>query len=119
MRSKGFEFEAKAKQYLIKQGLRFVEQNYTCRLGEIDLIMQDGDTIVFVEVRYRHTSKYGSALESITAKKCTKLQKAAKHYLLTQQKHKHPCRFDALAFDKTKTGIDISWIVSAFGEQHY
>lgn len=119
MRSKGFEYENKAKNYLEKKGLRFIEQNYICKLGEIDLIMQDRNTIVFVEVRYRNTSKYGTALESITPSKVSKLRKTAKHYLMTQHKGTPPCRFDALTFDKTKTGTSISWVVSAFGEQHF
>lgn len=119
MRSKGFEFEQRAKRYLAKQGLKFVQQNYNCRFGEIDLIMQDGMTIVFVEVRYRKTAKYGSALESITTSKRVKLRKAANHYLITQAAQHKPCRFDIIAFDKTQHSTEISWIVSAFGERSY
>ena len=119
MRSKGFEFERKAKQYLTNRGLKFIQQNYNCRLGEIDLIMQDGITIVFVEVRYRNTAKYGSALESVTPSKRGKLLKAANHYLITQRLQNRPCRFDVIAFDKKKNDTEISWIVSAFGEPSY
>lgn len=119
MRSKGFEFEQQAKQYLVNQGLRFVQQNYNCKLGEIDLIMQDGITMVFIEVRYRNTAKYGSALESITSRKRGKLLKAANHYLITQGIQNRPCRFDVVAFDKTKKSTEMSWIVSAFGETSY
>ena len=116
MRSKGFEYENQAKRFLVAKGLKLMHQNYNCKLGEIDLIMRDGDTIVFVEVRYRNTKKFGSALESINARKCSKLIKTAKHFLQTQNYNKFCCRFDAVAFDKTDSGTDISWIVSAFGE---
>lgn len=119
MRSKGFEFERKAERYLVNQGLKPVQQNYNCKLGEIDLIMLDGTTIVFIEVRYRNTAKYGSALESITSSKRGKLLKAANHYLTNQSLQNRPCRFDVIAFDKTTNDTEISWIVSAFGEPSY
>ena len=116
MRSKGFEFENTAREYLTSKGLKFLHQNYSCKLGEIDLIMRDGNTIVFVEVRYRNTKKFGSALESINTHKCNKLIKTAKHFLQTKHYDNFCCRFDAVAFDRTDTGTEISWVVSAFGE---
>ncbi|KZY60241.1 hypothetical protein A3742_29200 [Oleiphilus sp. HI0071] len=119
MRSKGFEFENKAKHYLQSKGLKLVLQNYSCRLGEIDLIMLDRSTIVFVEVRYRNTAKYGSALESITSNKRSKLLKAANHYLTSRADTSRPCRFDVIAFDNKNNETEVSWIVSAFGEPSY
>ena len=62
---KGTIAENKARQYLEKHGLKFVEKNYRCRNGEIDLVMQDKNELVFVEVRYRKNDSYGSALDTI------------------------------------------------------
>ena len=65
----GAKFEQEAKRYLIKHGLKCRQENYHCRIGEIDLIMQDGETIVFVEVRYRKDKQFGGATVSITPNK--------------------------------------------------
>ncbi len=80
------------------KNLKLLEQNVNFRVGEIDLIMQDQQTLVFVEVRRRKHHKYGGALASITASKQKKLTRAALLYL--QQKKlmdKVPCRFDLVA----------------------
>ncbi|MET0027714.1 MAG: YraN family protein [Candidatus Thiodiazotropha sp.] len=95
----GAEAEQQALGYLHRQGLRLVERNYRCKLGELDLIMRDrDDALIFVEVRYRQSGDFGSALESITPSKQKKLLAAARHYL-----HSHsadqPCRFDVVALN--------------------
>jgi len=97
--------EQAALDYLIRQGLKPVQRNFHCRFGEIDLIMQSGATLVFVEVRKRTSSRYGGAAASITASKQARLIKAAQVYL---QQYAHPpaCRFDALAFE----GEKIIWL---------
>ena len=64
-RDKGQQIEQQVSRYLQKQGLRLIEQNYQCRGGEIDLIMKEKNTLVFVEVRFRKNARFGSALESI------------------------------------------------------
>lgn len=66
--------------YLQQQGLRLVEQNYRTRGGEIDLIMREGDTWVFVEVRFRKNARYGSAVESVTAAKQQRILRTVEHY---------------------------------------
>ena len=73
MSERGALAEAAAAEFLAGRGLRLLERNYRCRFGEIDLIMSDGRTLVFVEVRYRRNKSFGGALESITVAKREKL----------------------------------------------
>jgi putative endonuclease len=87
--------ETLACGHLQAQGLRLIERNYRCRLGEIDLIMQDGACLVFVEVRYRRGDGYGSALESVTAVKRRRILSTAQHYL-QQHPTRQDCRFDEI-----------------------
>ena len=78
---KGSDAEQIAAAHLQKQGLVLVAQNYRCRFGEIDLILNDQNTLVFVEVRMRSSEAFGGAAASITAAKQAKLLLAARHYL--------------------------------------
>src|SRR5690606_23628442 len=78
---RGNASEQRACQWLREQGLELVTQNWRCRLGEIDLIMQHGDTLVFVEVRYRAQDDFGGALASVDQRKQRRLVLAARHYL--------------------------------------
>jgi putative endonuclease len=111
MNDKGREAEELALQFLTGAGLRLMSRNYTCRLGEIDLILQDGDTVVFVEVRQRRNATFGSAGESITGRKQDKLIATARHYL-ARRRETPPCRFDAVLVDG---GGGVQWIRDAFG----
>lgn len=111
---KGSDAEQLAVSYLQRQHLVLVTQNYRCRFGEIDLIMRDGDTLVFIEVRMRANDQFGGAAASITPAKQTKLVLTARHYL-SEISNEPPCRFDAVLL----SGIDecnIEWIKDAFGE---
>ena len=94
-------------QLLKAKGLKFIQQNYYCRLGEIDIIMQDKETLVFIEVRLRTSTDYHSALESIDTQKQQKLTKTAEYYL---QSHgltdKVPCRFDVVTIDWMRNVIE-------------
>jgi len=109
----GAQAEQTAAQYLQQKGLRLVQANYRCRFGEIDLIMQDGPVLVFVEVRLRSRKDFGGAAASIDARKQHKLILTAQHYL----SHVLPvpaCRFDALLLaDAADTG-SIEWLKGAF-----
>ena len=78
----GSEAERFARTFLEQQGLTFVMQNYRCRTGEIDLIMQEYDELVFVEVKYRSKSQHGSAIEFFHASKKRKFESAVMHYML-------------------------------------
>ncbi len=110
----GSEAEKIALLYLQQQRLVLVTQNYRCRFGEIDLIMRDGETLVFIEVRMRTNEKYGGAAESITPRKQAKILCAARYYL-AELKMELPCRFDALLLSGIN-GKEIEWLRDAFGE---
>jgi putative endonuclease len=100
-----------AAGYLKRQGLKLISSNYRCRFGEIDLIMQDGQTLVFVEVRMRSNPSFGSAAESITPAKQKKLTVTAQHYM--QQHGEKNSRFDAVIMSSlSPEGIE--WLRNAF-----
>lgn len=109
-RSIGADKEQLADAFLQRQGLRLVTRNYRCRLGEIDLVMRDGDILVFVEVRYRASERFGTPAETVGPGKRRRLIAAATHYL---QRHPLPlpCRFDVLAIHGEER---IDWIREAF-----
>ncbi len=111
-RLKGKKAEDVACNFLLQNGLSLVARNYHCRYGEIDLIMQDNDTLVFVEVRYRESDMFGSAAASVDHNKQRKLVFTANHYLQA-----HPTslmtRFDVIAMSQYQ---QIEWITNAFME---
>lgn len=112
MIKRGQEAENTAFDYLRKRGLTEIERNYRCRFGEIDLIMRDVETVVFVEVRQRSSNLFGGALESIDAHKKKKLLTAARHYMAAKGGIPD-CRFDAVLLNGDNR---IEWIRNAFGE---
>ena len=105
MNSRGDAAEAAAAGFLQQQGLRIVARNWSCRIGELDLIARDGETLVFVEVRQRASAGFGGAAASIGATKRAKLVAAAQVYLQTL-KVVPPCRFDAVCID----GGRLEWL---------
>lgn len=98
----GLYYENKAAKYLRKQGLRLIERNVRYACGEIDLIMQDNNTWVFVEVRFRRNSAFGDAVSSITYAKRRRLWRAANNWLAQRQESIEisDCRFDICAFNQ-------------------
>ena len=101
-RSQGSLYEQKARAYLETQGLKFIAANQTFKCGELDLVMADGDTVVFVEVRQRKSYRFGSAVESIDYRKQQKWLNAANMWLFTKRKQSldtAKCRFDVVAFE--------------------
>jgi putative endonuclease len=104
--------EAIAERFLQAQGLTTIARNYRCRGGEIDLIMRDRDSVVFVEVRLRRSSAFGGAGASIGVAKQRRLILAAQHYLLTLNATP-PCRFDAILMNSLEMR-DVEWIRNAF-----
>lgn len=102
---KGKEAEQLALHYLVQQRLRLVETNYSTRMGEIDLIMWQQNTLVFVEVRQRNNLNFGGAAASVGLVKQERLWKTAQIYL---QRYTSPpaCRFDLLAIN----GGKVEWI---------
>ncbi|XBS71991.1 YraN family protein [Acerihabitans sp. KWT182] len=109
----GARAECRARRHLENAGLRFVAANVRARGGEIDLIMKDQHTWVFVEVRYRRNNAFGSAVESVTLRKQRRLLLAAAVWLSRQGESldTSACRFDILAF----TGYRLEWLQNAFG----
>lgn len=103
--------EEAAAQHLRAAGLKILSRNYRCRQGEIDLIARDGDTLVFVEVRYRRSSHFGGAGASVDRRKQRKLLAAANSYLM-RYKLDCPCRFDVVAIEGDSNSIH--WIDGAF-----
>lgn len=101
----GRDWERVALRHLRRQGLRPVEENFRCKGGEIDLVMRDGDTLVFVEVRQRADGAHGGAAASITPAKIRRLVRAAQFYLL-RFPVTPPCRFDVVAID----GDQLEWL---------
>ena len=111
---RGSDAEQLAASYLRRQQLILVEQNYCCRFGEIDLIMRENKTLVFVEVRMRSSDVFGGAAASITAAKQKKLLRTARHYIAGTNAEP-ACRFDVVLLSGTN-GRDVKWIKNAFGE---
>jgi putative endonuclease len=108
----GAQAEDQALHFLLGQGLKLKQRNYTCRLGEIDLILLEGATLVFVEVRMRSSRSFGGAAQSITGRKRQRLLATARHYL-SRQRTTPPCRFDAVLIEH---GGPPEWIKDVLGE---
>jgi len=106
----GARAESVAASYLQQHGLKLVESNYRSRFGEIDLILRDGETLVFAEVRQRSSNNFGGAAASIDARKQQRLILTAQHYLASLPRIP-PCRFDALLLDAAE---NIEWVKNAF-----
>ena len=113
---KGLCFEAAAERYLIKQRCKPLARGFRCRFGEIDLVVRDGDTICFVEVKYRRSLSFGGAANAITPAKRRKLIKTA-HFFISSHPRlaDRPMRFDALLIQRQADGSnDFNWIKNAF-----
>lgn len=85
-----------AKEYIKSRGFIILEENFSCNLGEIDIIAKDNNYICFIEVKTRYSRKYGSPLESINKPKQKKLYKIAQYYICSKHIHKSYFRFDAI-----------------------
>ena len=111
--TEGRRAEALAGDFLQRQGLALIEKNWHSRFGEIDLVLLEGETIVFVEVRLRTNPRFGSPGESIHGRKRSRLLAAARQYLA-----RHPravCRFDAVLLRRLDPP-DFEWIRDAISE---
>jgi len=115
-RRKGLRFEDRAKQYLERRGLSLLARNFRGRRGEIDLVMRDGDSICFVEVKYRDSLVFGGAANAIPRAKRRKIVDTALLYLsLHAECHRMAPRFDALLIQGQPDGSErIDWIQNAF-----
>ena len=109
----GTSGERRAEKLLRRRGLRTVERNWHCRQGELDLVMADGETLVFVEVRLRSPRGFADGAGSVDATKRRKLVQAASMYLADHLAWQEaPCRFDVVAIDGGSG--EIEWLRNAF-----
>jgi len=106
---KGQYYERQAESFLKKHGLKPISRNYWCKLGEIDLIMQDQQTLVFIEVKYRSSQQYGGALYALTSTKKSKLKKAIQYYIQDHQLQNNPLRVDFIAING-QNPYQFNWI---------
>ncbi|MCG8394323.1 MAG: YraN family protein [Pseudomonadales bacterium] len=115
-RDTGKRAEQLAARWLQDRGLTLLERNVRYRQGEIDLVMLDGDTLVFTEVRWRQHRSHGGALASVDHHKQQRLIRAAQHFLASHsQHHERPCRFDVLGMEPDNDGtVRYQWIQNAF-----
>jgi len=112
-RKLGDRGERRAEAWLVRQGLRPVARNWSCRHGEIDLVMRDGEVLVFVEVRLRSPRGYASGAESVDRHKQRRLAQAASAFLAAHPAfHQSPCRFDVIGIAGADGELD--WIRGAF-----
>lgn len=111
----GSEAEDFACKYLQNQGLTLIERNFSSRRGELDLVMLETKQLVFIEVRYRKSNVYGSALESVNQKKINKLLTAAQFFLLKHTEYnQYAARFDVIGLSGSLDNPQIDWIKNAF-----
>lgn len=117
-RAIGEQLENIANMYLNARGLVLVTRNFQCKLGEIDLIMYDDETLVFVEVRYRKSNRFGTAVETVDRRKQRKLVRTALLYLKIHRLSQNtPCRFDILGISPQTYAntLCFDWRQNAFG----
>lgn len=113
--SRGRQAEELACRYLVERGLRIAARNYRCARGEIDLVMHDGDTVVFVEVRFRRSNRFGSGAETVDSRKQSRLIATASHYLQAHGRGAAaPARFDVVALAPGDEQQCVEWIPNAF-----
>lgn len=110
-RQTGEEYERKAADYLCAHGMKILEKNYRSRNGEIDLIGQDGEYLVFAEVKYRKSRRNGDPSEAVTKSKRQRIRQTARFYLYSHRYGEDtPCRFDVVSI----LDDEICWIRDAF-----
>jgi len=118
MNTLGEAYETLACTHLQSAGLSLLSRNFSTRFGELDLVMRDRNVLVFVEVRYRARTRFGSGAESITAAKRARLATAAEQF---RQAHPRlsalPCRFDVVAMTGDAKAPQIDWLRNAFDSQ--
>lgn len=119
-RALGEQLETIALHYLEARGHCLVCRNFQCKLGEIDLIMREAQTLVFIEVRFRRSERFGSAAETVDHRKQRKLVRTAQIYLNMQRfSQRTPCRFDILGItiDGATQEYRFDWIPNAFDSE--
>jgi len=114
-RARGAGVEAAARRHLLLAGLQDIAANAQCRVGELDLVMRDGDCVVFVEVRYRGSAAFGGGAASVDGRKQRRLVRAAQVFLQRFPSFAQaPCRFDVVEASGDPEHPDLRWIRAAF-----
>ncbi len=114
-RKSGTHWEKAAENFLRKQGLKLLQRNFSSRFGEIDLIMEDEKTVVFIEVKYRKSNRHGSGADAVTFHKQGRISRTAAWYLAKNPyRAESVCRFDVVSIDPKKGDQGIAWIRGAF-----
>ena len=112
---KGTAIEDRACAYLQHHGLRICQRNYVRKTGEIDIIAQEGDMLVFTEVRFRAQQQFGKAFETVNAAKQRRIINTAKLYLQQhRQAQQFACRFDIISASLYNDQLTIEWLKNAF-----
>src|SRR5262245_11775712 len=106
----GATSEDRAVSHLVRQGYRIVERNYRCKVGELDVVARDGNVLVFVEVRSRRSTEFGSALAAVSWQKRRKVTRVAQQYLVARRPKFAEARFDVVAI----TGSELVHIKDAW-----
>ena len=112
-RARGRSAEDDGVAWLGEQGLRVVDRNVQFKVGEIDVVALEGETLCFVEIKARATNRYGEAVRAVTRRKQQQIAAAAMLYL-AKRSHDGPCRFDVLAMDGTPAGWRYTYLRDAF-----
>jgi putative endonuclease len=110
----GNQAEALACSFLQHQGLTLVTRNFYCRGGEIDLVMRDDSTLVFVEVRYRRQTRYGHAAETVARSKQVRIIRCAQYYMHCHHAWNDRARFDVVSLEGEPGNPAINWLKDAF-----
>ncbi|SFH50573.1 putative endonuclease [Tindallia magadiensis] len=114
----GRKGEAKAKQYLLEKGYSVLSENFRAKIGEVDIVITDRDSIIFVEVKSRRTEKYGLPREAVTPYKQSKIRRVALLYIKKYKLEKRKVRFDVIEIYVDEDLDDKFWkvthIINAF-----
>ena len=114
-RQTGARWEKTAESFLRSHGLKLLHRNFSSRFGEIDLIMEEEKTIVFVEVKYRKSNEHGSGADAVTFHKQNRISRTAGWYLAKNpHRAEQFCRFDVISIDPQSRKQGIKWIKNAF-----
>ena len=110
----GNKYEDKSVETLVKEAYRILERNYQNRFGEIDIIAEKNKEIVFVEVKYRKTNKFGYGYEAVDRRKIMKILKLANYYIQSKKYQDYKIRFDCMSY----LGNELDWInVIVWGDE--
>jgi putative endonuclease len=113
-RKSGADGENLAVDFLRKKGYRILEQNFRFERGEIDIIAEESETLVFVEVKARRSKTFGDPEDAVTEHKRSQIRRIAEGYLFKKNIEEKACRFDVIAIQYHDGEVDIRHLENAF-----